>query len=383
MTQERASLPPVLIFAPSAIGGIAEYTRCQAEELARRGCAVTVLCTPQFARLGAANCRLEPGLLAVGGTGLLARGLRVLAGIANYHKLASAVLRHRARAVLIEANSEYHALFWAWPHILLAGRGVRYVANFHDPVRERRRGPAWLHRLNVRLSLAPLYGGLIHAPPPGEAGIPARLDMRIVPHGIYTAYAQHPPAFDARHRLAIAGDALVFLAFGHIADRKNLDLLVRALVEVPGMVLVVAGAPSSPRDRPGSHYAALARERGVASRFHLVEEHIPDAEVSAWFAAADIVALTYAGGFVSQSGVLQVAANWDKPVLASGGAGPLRDTVRYFRLGEFVEPDSVAAIVDGLARITQGREDYAARFRAYREHASWARNVDALLDVIS
>lgn len=383
MSEGRPPLPEVLVFAPTAIGGIAEYLRCQVEELALRGCHATVLCTPQFAQAGMANCRVEPTLLSVGGTGLPARVLRALSTIANYYKLAAAVLRHGARVVLLEANSEYHALFWAWPHILLARRGVRYVANFHDPVREHRRGPRWLHRLNLRLSLAPLHGGLIHAPPPHEAGLPARLDVRVVPHGIYDAYAEHVPAFDARGRLGVAGAAMVMLAFGHIADRKNLDLLVRALPHVPDMVLIVAGAPSSPRDRPGSHYAALAGELGVVSRFHLVEEHVPDAEVSAWFAAADVVALTYAGGFVSQSGVLQMAANWDKPVLASGGPGPLRDTVRQFGLGEVVEPDSTDAIVQGLCRLRSGCEDYAARFAAYRQHASWARNVDVLVDVVS
>lgn len=383
VTKPPASYLRALVFAPSAIGGIAEYVRYQADELGRRGCAVTVLCTSRFPQSADAAYRRETGLFRVEGSGLAARVLRALALIANHYKLAMAILQRRTSVVLLEANSEYHALFWAWPHVLLARLGVRYLANFHDPVREHRRGPRCLHRLNLRASLAPLHGGLIHAPPPAEAQLPARLAMRIVPHGIYTAYAQHPPAFDARQRLRIAPDALLVLAFGHIADRKNLDLLVRALAEVPAMVLVVAGAPSSRQDRPGSHYAALAETLGVVGRFHLVEEHVPDGEVSAWFAAADVVALTYAGHFVSQSGVLQIAANWDKPVLASGGQGPLRETMQAFGLGQFVEPDSVSAIVDGLAAIGSGGTDYAQAFRRYREHASWARNIDGLLDIIS
>ncbi|MGE3689835.1 MAG: glycosyltransferase family 4 protein [Novosphingobium sp.] len=383
MSEGAAPLPPVLIFAPAAIGGIAEYVRYQAQELARRGCNVTVLCTPQFAARPGDGFRREPALLSVAGTSPAARALRVLATVANYYKLAIFILRTRARVVLLEANSDYHALFWAWPHVLLARFGVLYLANFHDPVREHRRGPRWLHRLNLRLSLAPLHGGLIHASPPAEAGLPERLVMRVVPHGLYTDYARHERNVDLRARLAIAPDALLVLAFGHIADRKNLDLLVRALAEVPEMVLVVAGAPSSRQDRPGSHYAALAEELDVAARFRLAEGHVPDKDVSAWFASADVVALTYSGQFVSQSGVLQIAANWDRPVLASGGPGPLRDAVQAFGIGEWIEPDSVPAIVAGIARMRKGGASHSEAFKAYREHASWAKNIDGLIAIIS
>jgi glycosyltransferase involved in cell wall biosynthesis len=89
--------------------------------------------------------------------------------------------------------------------------------------------------------------------------------------------------------------------------------------------------------------------------------------------------------YVSQSGVLHVAANWNRPVLASGGPGPLVETVRRFGLGEIVVPDSVDSLVEGMQRmIERGRETQADRdaWEAFREHASWGRNADLLLAAV-
>jgi len=81
---------------------------------------------------------------------------------------------------------------------------------------------------------------------------------------------------------------------------------------------------------------------------------------------------------VSQSGVLQLAAAWRRPVLASSGPGPLRDTVTEYGLGEFVEPDDLAAIVAGVQRlIARGPADTNS-FARYDAASSWRANIDGL-----
>jgi hypothetical protein len=84
---------------------------------------------------------------------------------------------------------------------------------------------------------------------------------------------------------------------------------------------------------------------------------------------------------VSQSGVLQHAAAFRRPVLVSCGPGPLRQTMAQFALGELVEPDSAAAIADGLARMVAAPQDRGAAFDAYAATASWSANVDRLLEL--
>ena len=374
----------VLIFAPSPFGGLTEHVHYQASELARRGFAVTVLCRPDFAKPEAATAyRQERRLLTRPGSSLAARIVRAALGIANWHILAWRIVRLRPQFVLLEANSEFHALLWFLPHWLLHLAGTVYVTNFHDPVRGPERGPGrWTHALSIRLAYASLSGGLIHGPPPPRAFLPARLVIREAPFGPFTDLLGKPPGFDLRERLGIPPEAFVVLAFGHVADRKNLDLAIAALAEVPGAHLVVAGRVASVGDRGIEFYADCARRAGVADRVRFVSGFIAEADIPAYFAAADAIALTYAKGFVSQSGVLQIAALWDRPLLASGGAGPLRETVEEFGLGVTVEPDSVPAIVAGLRHLIDEPQDRAAAFARYRATTSWEVNVGQLLEVV-
>lgn len=374
----------VLVFAPSPLGGMAEHVHYQAGELARRGYAVTLLCRPDFVkRAGDVTYAQHRSLVAVRGASLAARVGRVAANVINHWLLAWHIIRLRPAFVLMEANSEYHALGWAWPHLLLRRLGVIYIANFHDPLRDRRWGPHWLHRWTLRLAYGSLHGGLIHGPAPEGAWLPARLTLREVPFGPFDDLAGRPATFDGRARLGIGADAFVVLAFGHIADRKNLDLVVTALAEVPGAHLIIAGPPGSTSDRPPAFYAELAARLGAADRVHLVAGFVTEGDLPAWFAAADAVALTYTRGFVSQSGVLQIAALWDRPLLASGGEGPLLDTVRTYGLGLVIEPDSASAIASGLMRLASERLDLATNFARYRASTSWQANVDGLLAVVA
>jgi glycosyltransferase involved in cell wall biosynthesis len=382
MTAQRAQPASVLIFAPSAHGGIAEHVHYQASELCRRGIAVTMLCSPQFVKPQAATAYRQDRRLIAPGDWRLGGRLGFLWGVvANNWLLAGAVAQLRPDLVLMEAFTEYFAPLWVWPHLLFARLGTAYVANLHDPLRERRFGPAWFHKLSIRLGYAPLRGGLIHGDPPAGADIPDRLAVRLAPVGIYEDYAAMPVTRAVRAELGIGPAAFVLLAFGHVGDRKNIDLLIAALAEVPEAWLLVVGNVTARRDRPVAFYRDLAARLGVAERVRFVVDYVPDEDVPAYFAAADAVALTYSAGFVSQSGVLQIAANWDKPILASSGEGPLREAIEQHRLGVFVQPDSGPAVVEGLRRIMADRGGTAADCSRYRETANWRVNIDRMLEV--
>jgi glycosyltransferase involved in cell wall biosynthesis len=379
--------PPVLIFAPSPFGGLAEHVHYQANELVRRGFAVIVLCRPDFVKSQAGSAyRQDRRLLARPGASLADRLVRAALTIANWYILAWRIVALRPAFVLLEANSEFHAAAWFLPHWLLRLAGVVMLANFHDPVRgpepgQGREFERLSHAVSIRLAYAALSGGLIHGPPPPRAFLPARLVIREAPFGPFTDLLDQPPAFDLRERLGIPREAFVVLAFGHIADRKNLDRLIAALPEVPQTQLVVAGRATSANDKDVDYYAGCAQSAGVAERVHFVTDYIAETDIAAYFAAADAIALTYARGFVSQSGVLQIAALWDRPLLASGGPGPLRDTVEEFGLGLTIEPDSVPAITTGLRHLIDHPEDRSANFARYRATTSWAVNIDRLLEV--
>ena len=127
----------ILIFAPSVDGGIPHYTHHQAAELARRGIAVTMLCPGDHPWDGKAHGYRQIRALASapGGRSVWHKALSVLNHVWIHYQLLWYVLRLRPDAVIFEANTEFYAALWAWPHILLARLGQIYVMTLHDPVR--------------------------------------------------------------------------------------------------------------------------------------------------------------------------------------------------------------------------------------------------------
>ena len=178
---------------------------------------------------------------------------------------------------------------------------------------------------------------------------------------------------------------VVFLAFGFIRDNKNLDLVIRALVSCPEAYLVVMGKAQSQKDKPVSFYLNLAKELGVETRVKFYDAFVPDEKLGSYFAAADVVVLTYDGTFHSQSGVLNVAARARRPVLASSGESPLKDCVQKYNLGVFVAPDSEDAIARGMKQVASDEWRVTGcdpNWSGYEAYASWDVNVQRILDAV-
>jgi glycosyltransferase involved in cell wall biosynthesis len=182
-----------------------------------------------------------------------------------------------------------------------------------------------------------------------------------------------------------ASPEVVFLAFGFIRDNKNLDLVIRGMLDNPEALLVVMGKAQSQKDKPVDFYRNLALELGVGDRVRFFDEFVPDEKLASYFAAADVVLLTYDKTFHSQSGVLNVAARARRPVLASAGESPLKDCVQRFRLGVFVEPDDLNALKIGmkLAASAESQEvSDSPDWEGYEAFASWDENVQKILDAV-
>jgi glycosyltransferase involved in cell wall biosynthesis len=302
--------------------------------------------------------------------------------IYNQWRFAWEVLRHRPSLALAACYAEYLSPLWVWPHLLLVG-GLNqlYAANLHDPVRDYQVGPAWWHHLSVRLAYLPLRFGLVHQRMPSPSPIPARIETIEAPVGVYELTESREDPLEIRNRWRVPPGKKLFLAFGFIRDNKNLDFVIRALVDHPDAFLVVIGKAQSAKDRPLAFYLRLAEELGVSDRTRFFNEFVPDEKLASTFAAADFIVLTYSISFRSQSGVLNIAARAHRPVLASAGPSPLQDSVKRFSLGVFVEPDSVSALADGIGVLL--RDGVAEpRWNDYEVYASWQVNAKILLDAV-
>ncbi len=278
--------------------------------------------------------------------------------------------------------AEYLSPLWVWPHLLLSsGVAQLYAANLHDPVRDYQVGPSWWHHLSVSLAYLPLRFGLVHQRLPSPSPVPAHVEVMEAPHGIYDLTEALEDPIEIHKKWQVPSGKKVFLAFGYIRNNKNFDLVIRALADHPDAFLIVMGKVPSTKDRPVEFYRNLAEEEGVSDRTRFFDEFVPDAKLAGYFAAADFIVLTYGVSFRSQSGVLNVAARAQRPVLASAGPSPLQDAVKRFSLGIFVEPDSVSAVSDGIGMLLQDKLE-KPRWDEYEAYASWRMNAKIMIEAI-
>ena len=375
--------PKILIFSPSANGGLAEHTFYQARALEKSGAKVICLIPPSFLEGRKTDfetliCLPDP---VSGPAGIFKKFKMAWRTIWSRYLLALKIILHRPDLVLLDSYVEYLSPIWVDPHILLSRVfGVRYAANLHDPVRSYVIGPKWWHRLSVWLAYQPLDFVLVHHELADPSIVPKRVHVVVAPHGLYDLPPSARDPASIRAGWGVNSGMKVFLSFGFVRDGKNLDLVIKALKEVPEAFLVVAGSVSSTKDKTFAQYRDLAGELGVSDRCRFFEGFVPDEELGNYFSGADFINLTYSSSFHSQSGVLHIAANARKPILASASPSPMIQAVTRFRLGVAVEPDSKDAIIRGMRRLIEGGS--VPDWEGYEASASWDRNAKIVLEAV-
>lgn len=368
----------LLYFATSSFGGLADYAREQIAALAKQGVQVEVLCAPTFPALAdhsiVRHDRLAAADHAKRDLGRATRAWRFMSLMVGHHReLARTVRAGRFDHVLLSAYAEYFAPLWSGALRALAGKGVRFGAVVHDPVRDAVLGPEWWHRRSVAGAYSFLRHAFVHeALELDTAGARSGPAITVIPHGPYVFNTPIPSRDEARRKLGVPLDKPVLLAFGHIRDNKNLHLTLEAMRAVPELHLLVAGSELSSGQRQARDYQELAALHGVGDRCHWHARFIPESESGVFFAAADFISLTYGGGFRSASGVLSVSSQFRKPCIASSGAGPLRTLVGKYTLGVWVDPDDTGALARGLRELLAGT--VRPRWDAFMRENSWEEN---------
>lgn len=370
------------IFFPS--GGIGRYTNELMRTLAGEGgLSVEAICSPDYAWLGSDAYSTWANLKSISHPFPPIRRLRFLVG--QFVNPARCVGHaDRSGADIIHFSNINHLSFPYWKR-KLENTNLRVAVTVHD-VRRRKaivNGTWETAQLKAFYNFADAL--FVHSRYQASeladfAGVPSN-KIYVVPHGPY----EHGEPTDTRDQLranmGFRPDEHVALFFGNIRDDKNLDGFIRAMSKTsPELRLIVAGRGES-RHRSVSYYRRLANELGVSSRTTFISRYIPDAEVADLFTLSDWIALPYHDTFTSQSGVLNVAAHYSRPVLVSS-APVLKETVDACDIGAAAHGDSVEAISDGID--TMGRlvrDGHEFDFDSYRETFSWKCNAECALQV--
>jgi Glycosyl transferases group 1. len=283
--------------------------------------------------------------------------------------------------VLFTTYSEYLAPLWAWRLRRWARSGVCFAAVVHDPVRDFVVGPPWWHRFSIAQGYSFLDVAFVHAPIQLDtASTQPQLRTQLIPHGLFRYPTSTSGSAELRRRLAIPSQATLLLSFGHIRNNKNLQLILQAMAELPELWLLVAGPEATAGQRPSAHYRQLAEQFGVANRCRWQIGYQSPEQVADHFTVSDAVLLTYSGQFRSASGVLHLAANYRKPMIASAGASALLDTVRSFDLGVVVQADDATALAHGIQHWLS--HPPAPDWPGYEGANSWERNAELVAQAL-
>jgi glycosyltransferase involved in cell wall biosynthesis len=373
----------LLYYSPASYGGISDYAHEQANAMVDLGVEVHFLCTPEYPTGRGEKYNLIPILAEIRpqipiSSKLLKYLNYTKVTLSNYRKLGDFIVSNDFRYVLL-GYSEYLAPLWFYRFKKIALQGVNFGAVVHDPIRDFVLGPLWWHRWSMACAYSFLQAAFVHEsidldvvrPVPG-------LKTTILPFGVYSFPDVTRARADTRANLNLPNDKQLILAFGHIRDNKNLDLVIQAMVSFPNVYLLVAGKEQSSGQKPVSFYQNLAESLGVASRCRWHIGFIPDEEVANLFEAADLAALTYSSTFRSASSALSIAANYHKPCLVSSGQGHLKSVVSKYQLGVYVEPDSVDSIIEGINKwLTSPPQP---QWEKYFQENSWLVNAKLVVE---
>ena len=202
----------------------------------------------------------------------------------------------------------------------------------------------------------------------GRMGV-AKDKIRVVPCGVDTAlFTPVTPAAELVAAASAPPRPRRLLCVGRLVERKGVDTAIRAVAELPGFELMVAGGPEKRRlatDPEARRLLLLAEELGVADRVQLLGSVDHDL-LPALIRSADLVVCT---PWYEPFGIVPIEAAACGRVVVGSAVGGLLDTVVDGETGRLVtgsDPTAVADAIRDLIRdpVRKRRYEVAARYRA-------------------
>jgi len=143
-------------------------------------------------------------------------------------------------------------------------------------------------------------------------------DIMVVPHGPYTLFNKgNYTEESAKKELGLTGKKVI-LFFGQIRPNKGLKYLIKALpivLEKEKNTILYISTDLHLSTPELNEYLIRVEKSGASKNIMMIKDYIPSNEVEKVFKAADLVVLPYTQ--VSQSGVLNLAFAFKKPVIVS------------------------------------------------------------------
>ena len=259
---------------------------------------------------------------------------------------------------------------------LLARRGIKPVVVVDNALpHERRPGDFALGRYFFRSMAGCVVMSDAVSRDMDRLGVTAQREFAA--HPVYDVFGKSEDRAGAREALGLPADAPVLLFFGFVRRYKGLHVLLDSMAQVveklPEVRLVIAGEFYDD-ERP---YREKIATTGLAGHVIVHPRYVPKDEVALYFAAADVVVQPYVSA--TQSGVAQVAFQFDKPLITTD-VGGLGEVVPHEIAGLIVPPEDSGALAEAIQRFFA--EDLARNLsegvRRHKQKFGWDRLLDAV-----
>lgn len=176
----------------------------------------------------------------------------------------------------------------------------------------------------------------------------------------------------ARLAANVPEDKKILLFFGFVRDYKGLRHIINAMPDIvkydSNIRLIIVGEFRSDKE----NYLEQIKNLGVEDNIDIVDGYIPDSGIEKYFAASDLIVLPYESA--TQSGIVQIAYGFEKPVIATN-VGGLPEVISDGKTGYIVEPKNPKALAEAVIRFFDENksEEFTENVRKEAYRYSWDR----------
>jgi len=183
----------------------------------------------------------------------------------------------------------------------------------------------------------------------------SKTKIKVIPHGNYMFFNQKSNSQLTKQDVYFnsKNDTPQILFFGYIRKYKGLIILIRAMAEVlkeiPNVKLIIAGKPIE----SFNPYYQEIKKLNLFNNVLLDLNYIPFENVKKYFQQCNVVVMPYIK--IYQSGVLQLAYGFGKPVIATS-CGGLPEVVEAGKSGLIIRPGNVSELTTSIKKILRDPE---------------------------
>jgi D-inositol-3-phosphate glycosyltransferase len=177
----------------------------------------------------------------------------------------------------------------------------------------------------------------------------------VIPHGDYKFFIPEKQVSKTRAKLSLglAEETKTMLFFGAIRENKGLKTILLALPfikkRIPNCKLMIVGEPLENY----SSYKKIIVEEKIENEIYEKLDYVPNEAVALYFFAADLVVLPY--NEITQSGILQIAYAFGKPVVATNLDG-FKEAIEDGKNGYLVPLNSIQTLGERCAEILMDQD---------------------------